>query len=114
MLSDLEDDPLDNVVDAPNTAFMLKAGSSSLGRGMDSPLVWWRESLDSSPLDKGGNGMLEYCSCGEGPNRGSLSLERDRRGGIVAGFVGYEELGCRRDSRNRASYQLRSCDASKI
>ena len=78
---------------------------------MDSPLVWWGEFLDSSPLDKGGNGMFEYRSCGEGPNRGSLSFERDRRGGIVVVFAGHEELGC---TRNRESYPLRMCDAATI
>ena len=38
--------------------------------------------------------MFEYWSCDEGPYRGSLSLERDRRGGIVDGFAGHDELGC--------------------
>ena len=59
---------------------------------MDSPLVWWREFSDSSPLGKGSSGLFEYWSRGEGPYRGSLSLERDRRGGIVDGFAGHEEL----------------------
>ena len=94
MLSDLEEDPLVDVVDAPYTALVLETGFSRLGRGVDSPLVGWREFPDSSPLGKGGDRLFEYWSCGEGPYRGSLSLERDRRGGIVDGFAGREELGC--------------------
>ena len=103
MLSDLEDDPLVKVIDAPYPAFMLKAGSSSLCRGMDSPLVWRGKFLDNSPLDKGNDRLFEYRSCGEGPYRGSLSLERGRRGGTVVGFAGHEELGDRIDLRGCAS-----------
>ena len=39
MLSDLEDDPLVQVVNAPYAPLMLKSGASCLGRGMDSPFV---------------------------------------------------------------------------
>jgi hypothetical protein len=67
---------------------------------MDSPLVWRGEFLDDSPLDKGRNGLFENRSCGEGSYRGSLSLERDRRDGIVVGFAGHEELGSRSNLRD--------------
>ena len=39
MLSNLEDDPPIDVVDAPYTALVLKTGSSLLGRGVESSLV---------------------------------------------------------------------------
>ncbi len=87
MLPDLEDDPLIAVVEAPYSAFMLKAGSSGLGRWMDSPFVRGGEFLNSPSLDKGGDCLFEDKSCGEGPYGGPLSLERDRRGGIVDGFA---------------------------
>ncbi len=88
MLPDLEDDPLIAVVEAPYTAFMLEAGSSGLGRRMDSPLVRGAgKFLNCSPVDKGGGRLFENRSCGEGPYGGPLSLERDRRGGIVVGFA---------------------------
>ncbi len=82
MLSDLEDAPLVVVVGAPYTTLMMEAGSSCLGRGVNSPLVGRREFLDGSPLDKSGDGLFEHWSCSGGPYRGSLSLERDCRGGI--------------------------------
>ena len=87
MLPDLEDDPLITVVEAPYTAFMLETGSSGLGRRMDSPLVRGGKFLNSSSVDKGGDRLFEDRSCGEGPYGGPLSLERDRRGGIVVGFT---------------------------
>jgi len=93
-MSDLEDDPLVDVVVAPNTALVLKTGSSCLGREANSPHVGCREFPDSTSLGKGGDGMFDYSSCGKGPYRGSLSLERDRRGDIVNRFAGHEELGC--------------------
>ncbi len=63
--------------------------------------------------------MFEYGSCGEGPHRGSLSLERDRLGGIVGGFAGHEELVCKRAefrfaARDLQSGQLLLQDAAKI
>ncbi len=87
MLPDLEDDPLIAVVEAPYTAFMLEAGSSGLGRWMDSPSIRGGEFLNCASLDKGGDCLFEDMSCGKGPYGGPLSLERDRRGGIVVGFA---------------------------
>jgi len=39
VLTDLEDDPLFMVVDAPHSTSMLEARSSGLGEGMYAPLV---------------------------------------------------------------------------
>jgi hypothetical protein len=87
MLPDLEDNPLVAVVEAPHSAFVLKAGSSGLGRWMDSPFVRGGEFPNCASLDKGCDCLFEGRSCGEGPYGGPLSLERDRRGGIVGGFA---------------------------
>ena len=87
MLSNLEDEPLVRVVDAPHTTLVLEAGTSCLCRGVDPPLVGRGQFLNGSSLDEDVDGLFEYVSCGKGPNRGPLSLERDRRGGIVVGFA---------------------------
>jgi len=89
VLTDLADDPLFLVVDAPYSTFMLEAGSSGLGGGMDAPLVVEGELLDNASSDEGGEGMFEDGSCSTGPYWGPLSLERDRRGGIEDGLVGH-------------------------
>ncbi len=75
---------------------------------MDSPVVRRREFLNSSSFDEGGHGLFEYGSCGEGPHWGSLSLERDRLGGIVGGFPGHEGLLGRRVECRFAALDLTS------
>ena len=49
---------------------------------MDSPFVGGGELLDGAHVDKDGKRLFQHWSCGEGPDRGSLSLERDRCVGI--------------------------------
>ena len=90
VMSDLEDDPLFLIVGAPHTTLVLETGSSCLSRGVHSPCIGWKEFLDSSSLDEGGDRLFNHGSCGKRPYRGSLSLERDRRGGIVGRFAGHE------------------------
>ena len=80
------------VVDAPHSTLGMKAGSFGLGGGMYAPLIGEGELMDSASSDEGGEGMFEDGSCRTGPHLGSLSLERDRRGGIGDGLVGHEEL----------------------
>ena len=99
MLTDLEDDPLFLVVDAPNSTLVLEAGSSCPGGGMYAPLVGGGELLDSVSPDEGGEGLIEDGSCRTGPKWGPLSLERDRRGVIGDGLVGHEELVDKRERR---------------
>ena len=93
MLTDLENDPLALIVCAPYPSFVLETRASCLGRWMDTPPLRGRELLDGSPLDHDGERLFKDESCRKGPDRGSLSLERDRRGGIVDGLAGHEELG---------------------
>jgi hypothetical protein len=113
VLSDLEGDPLVGVVDAPHTTLMLEAGTSCLCRGVDPLPVGRGQFLNGSSLDEDVDGMFEYNSCGEGPDGGPLSFERDRRGGIVVGFAGHEELGSRSGSLVCASCRLRSYDGAE-
>jgi hypothetical protein len=58
------------------------------------------ELLDGASFDEGGEGLFNDGSCSTGPYTGSLSLKRDRRGGIVVGFAGHEELGNRKRWRS--------------
>ena len=46
--------------------------------------------MDSAPFDKDGDRLFKDGSCGEGPYRGSLYLERGRRGGIDSRFARHE------------------------
>ncbi len=86
MLTDLEDDPLFLVVDAPYSTFVLEARTSDLGRGMNTPLVRGRELAVSAFVNEARNGSFEGRSGSEGPHRGPLSLDRDLWGGIGEGF----------------------------
>ncbi len=57
---------------------------------MDSPFVKKGELLDGALVDEDDNRLFQNGSCGEGPDRGSLSLERDRRGGIDGWLARHE------------------------
>jgi len=74
VMSDLEDDIMVLVVGAPHTTLVMGTGSSCLGREVDSSFIGWREFLDSSSLDEGGDRLFKHGSCGERPYRGSLSI----------------------------------------
>ncbi len=86
MLTDLEDDPLFLIVDAPYSTFVLESRTSDLGRGMNTPFVRGRELSDSAFVDEASDGSFEGRSGSEGPYRGPLSLDRDIRGGIGEGL----------------------------
>ena len=93
MLTNLEDDPLVEVVCAPYAALVLKTRTSCLGRGVDSPFVRGGELLDGALVDEGCKRLFQngpYGPCGERPDRGSLSLERDRRGDIDGWLARHE------------------------
>ena len=94
MLADLEGDPGIAVVRAPYESFMLESGSTSFRRGMDTPDVRGGEFSDASLFNKRGQGLFEGEPCREGPDWGPLSLERDRRGGILRGVARHQAVMC--------------------
>ncbi len=113
MLSDLDGRPFVPIVDAPDEALVLEAGASRLGRRVDAPFTRGREFSDGSLVDEVGDGRFEGTSGSERPYGGSLSLDRDLRGGIGEGLGGHVarrsvelevEDGCRSGrSRRRQS-----------
>ena len=102
MLTDLEDDPLFLIVDAPYSTFVLEARTSDLGRGVNTPFVRGIELSDNTFVDEASDGSFEGRSGSEGPCRGPLSLDRDLRGGIGEGLGGHEAEG--RDENKNEDY----------
>ena len=92
VLADLEGDPSIVVIRAPDESFMLESRSPSLSGGMDTPDVRGGEFSDASLFNKRGHGLFEGEPCREGPDRGPLSLERDRRGGILRGDTRHQAV----------------------
>jgi len=66
------------------------------------------ELLDGSPPDEGDDRLFEHGSRGERPYRGSLSLERDRRGGIDGRFAGHEASKARVEKGSRSVLEYMS------
>ena len=64
-------------------------------------LYWGWELEDRSLVDEAGDCLFEGSSGGERPDKGSLSLDRDLRGGIGEGLGGHvcngdaKRVGCR-------------------
>ncbi len=92
MLTDLEGDPLVKVVGTPHSAFMLEAKTSRLCKRVYAPLIREGGLFDSAMFDEDGKCLSEDGFCGKGPNKGPLSFERDRFGGIDRGIVGHEVI----------------------
>ena len=92
MLADLEGDRFVKIDSTPYSAFMMEANTSRLCRGVYAPLIRGGELFDTAPLDEDSKCLFEDGSCGKGPDKGPLSFERDRFGGIDRGLVGHEEL----------------------
>ena len=86
MLSNLDGRPFVPIVNAPHDAFVLEPGAPCFGRRVDAPFSGGREFSDSSFGDEVGDGLLECAPGGERPYGGSLSLDRDLRGGICEGL----------------------------
>jgi hypothetical protein len=86
MLADFEGDPDFMIIRAPDSTFVLEARAPGLGGGMDPPDVWGGELPDMPLFCERGHSLFERDSCREGPDWGSLSLERDLLGGIVDGL----------------------------
>ena len=63
---------------------------------MNAPFVRGGELLDGALVDDAGDSSLKGCSGSEGPHGGSLSPDRDLRGGIREGLGGHE-AGVRKD-----------------
>ncbi len=89
MLADLEGNPLILVVDSPQHALVLESRAPCLSRWMDTPLVRGGKPSDKAFVNEGTDGLFENKSGREGPDFGSLSLERDLRGGIEDGLGGH-------------------------
>ena len=89
MLTDLDHNPVVVVVNPLDEAFMLEARAPGLGGGMDTPVIGSLELEDDSLVLESRESMFEDHSGGEGPDGGSLSLDRDLRGGIGEGLDGH-------------------------
>jgi hypothetical protein len=85
VLTDLDHIPVVEVVNPPDEAFMLEARAPDLSGGMDAPIVGSLELEDDSLVLESRESLFEDPSGGEGPDGGSLSLDRDLRGGTVLG-----------------------------
>ena len=77
------------VIDPPDETFMLEARSSGLCRWVDAPLVGGLELEDISFIDEARESLFEDPFGCERSDGGSLSLDRDLRGGIREGLGGH-------------------------
>ena len=101
MFADLDHRLVVVVVNPPDKAFMLEARTHGLCRGMDAPIVGCLELEDDTPVDESRDGLFENFSGGERPDGGSLSLDRDLRGGIWKELDGH--VAVMRDGRRDQS-----------
>ena len=85
------------VIDPPYEAFIPEARSSGLCRGVDAPFAGCLELENDTPFDESRDGLFQNPSSGERLDRGSLSLDRDLRGGI--GRVLDEHVAVMQDGR---------------
>ncbi len=98
MLTDLDHNPVVVVVNPPDEAFVLEARALGLSGGMDTPVVIGSLELeDDSLVLESRESLFENPFGGEGPDGGSLSLDRDLRGGIGEGLDGH--VAVMRDGR---------------
>jgi len=89
VLTDLDHIPVVVVVNPLDEAFMLEARIPGLRGGIGTPIVGGLELEDNSFVLESRESLFEDLSCGEGPDWGSLSLDRALRGGIGEGLDGH-------------------------